>query len=190
MKEMRPKQKRFRKSMTPEQKAAAAERLKLAREAKAAKAKPKYNHIHDSVLALEPKHTFSRENVTKWIKHNKEILRSARAAVRGKTKGAEAEVAKIEGYIKNMETYLRIGVWIDDFYGIEQQSRTKWCCSVLAYHYQGPFKGMVKRSVGVYYPDLGCEWTQEMHKDYYGDTSTTRSSTATGKKRRATRRPK
>ena len=190
MSETKPKRKRFRKSMTPEQKAAAAERLKLAREAKAAKAKPKYNHIHDSVLELKPEDTFSRENVTKWIKHNKELLRSARAAVRGKVKGAEAEVSKIEGYIKNMETYLRIGVWIDDFYGMEQQSRMKWSCVVPAYHHQGPYAGMVKRSVGVYYPDLGCEWTREMHVDYYGEPDMTRSATATGKKRRVKRRPK
>lgn len=176
--------------MTPEQKAAAVERLKKAREAKAAKAKPKYTHIADNVLALPAENTFSRENVTKWIKHNKELLKSARAAVRGKVKGAEAEVAKIEGYVKSCETYLRTGVWIDDFYGLEQHGKVKRCCVVLAYHHEGPFKGMAKRSVGMYYPDLGVEWTQEMHEDYYGKPDMNRSSTATGKKRRTRRKPK
>ena len=28
--------------------------------------------------------------------------------------------------------------------------------------------GMPKRSVGVYYPDMGCEYTQEMYNDDKG----------------------
>ena len=60
-----------------------------------------------------------------------------------------------------MQKYLRDGDWVDDFYGEHQQHKTRWKSIVSAYNDDGT----TKRSVGVFYPDMGCEYTQEMFNE-------------------------
>ena len=112
--------------MTPEQKEAAVERLRLAREKRLRENPPKYTNIHPNVLALPDESPFSRVMVTKYIKTQKDQLSSLRAAVRQNVKGAIAEEASCKGYIRHCETYLRGGDWCDDFYGEYQEKRVKW----------------------------------------------------------------
>ena len=57
-----------------------------------------------------------------------------------------------------MQRYLRDGDWVDDFYGEHQQNKIHRRCVAMAYEDDGT----PKRSVGVYYSDMGCEYTQEM----------------------------
>ena len=141
-----------RKPMTPEQREAAAERLAKAR---AAKAPAEYKSIAPSVVALPDDDLFSLKNVRRWIKTQKELLSSARKMMRQKVKDAEATVLVHEGYIRNMERYLRDGVWADSFYGEYQEKRIKWRSVCPAYDKDGN----IKRSYGVWYPDLGTVWT-------------------------------
>ena len=121
-----------RRKMTPEQREAAAERLRLAREKRLRENPPKYSNRHASVLTLPDEHPFSRVNVTKYIKTQKEQLSSYRAAVRQKVKGAIANEASCKAYIRHCETYLRNGDWCDDFYGEYQEKRVKWVTVVPA----------------------------------------------------------
>lgn len=162
----RKKVKRRRKPMTEAQKKAAAERLAKARAArKKTSGAPK--NVHQSVAAKPDEDMFSLKRVREWIKHNKELLTEERRALRGNVKGSQSRVSNIEGYVRNMEHYIRTGDWVDTFYGKEQQNKVKRKCIAMAYHFEGPMKGMAKRDVGVSYPDVGV-WTQEMHNDYYG----------------------
>ena len=115
--------KRKRKPMTPEQKAAAAERLVKAR---AAKAPAKNESIHPSVLSLDDDNTFSVKNVKSWIKTQKDLLSSLRSEVRRDVKGAKAKLADAEGYIRHMRHYLKYGDWCNDFYGPYEDKRIKW----------------------------------------------------------------
>ena len=69
-----PKPRKRRKPMTPEQKAAAAERLAVAREKRAKENPPKYTNIHPSVVALPEDNALSMKNVQRWIKTQKELL--------------------------------------------------------------------------------------------------------------------
>ena len=62
------KVRRKRKPMSEEQRAAAAERLAIAREKRFEKNPPKYKNIHPSVLAKPDDDTFSLKNVRQWIK--------------------------------------------------------------------------------------------------------------------------
>jgi hypothetical protein len=156
-----PKQRKKRKPMTAEQKAAAAERLAIAREKRAKENPPEYKSIHPEVLAKGDDHAWSHINVKKWIKTQKELLTIARSDVRRKVKGAEAQVSSISGYIRNLELYLRSGTYIDMFWGEHQQNRVKTVCLVMAYHPDG----RPKRNIGTYYPDIGCEWTREMENE-------------------------
>ena len=112
--------------MTEEQKAAAAERLRVAREKRLRDNPPKYANIHSSVLEKGDDHPFSRKKVVQWIKTQKSLLASERGNVRRKVKGAESKVADHTAYIRHCEWYLRNGDWIDDRYGEYQEKKTKW----------------------------------------------------------------
>lgn len=115
-----------RRKMTEEQKAAAAERLRVAREKRLRDNPPKYANIHPSVLEKGDDHPFSRKKVVQWIKTQKSLLASERGNVRRKVKGAESKVADHTAYIRHCEWYLRNGDWIDDRYGEYQEKKTKW----------------------------------------------------------------
>ena len=117
------KQPKKRKPMTPEQKIAAAERLKKAR---AAKAPAKKSSIHSTVLAKGDEHFLSAKNVQSWIKNQKEQLVEYRHSARRDIKGAKAQVANCEGYIRHLQYYLRHGDYCDDRYGAFQEKRIKW----------------------------------------------------------------
>jgi hypothetical protein len=148
------KARKARKPMSPEQKAAAVERLAKAR---AAKGPAVYKSVAPNVVALPDEDKFSLKNVRKWIATQKELAANARKNVRQKIKGAEAQVLIHEGYVRTCERYLREGDWVDNFYGEHQEHLIKWRCVAPAYDKDG----FVKRSQGVWYADLGTVWTGE-----------------------------
>ena len=115
-----------RRKMTEEQKAAASERLRIAREKRLRENPPKYANIHPTVLERGDDHPFSRKKVVQWIKTQKSLLSAERGNVRRKVKGAEAKVADHSAYIRHCEWYLRHGDWIDNRYGEYQEKKTKW----------------------------------------------------------------
>ena len=117
------KQPKKRKPMTEEQKKAACERLAKAR---AAKPPAKKSSVHHTVLAKGDEHFLSAKNVQSWIKSQKEQLAEYRASVRRDIKGAKAKLADCEGYIRNLQYYLRHGDYCDDRYGAYQEKRIKW----------------------------------------------------------------
>ena len=156
-----PKKRKTRKPMSAEQKKAAGERLAIAREKRLAANPPEYKSIHPDVLARGDEDAWSHINVKKWIKTQKELLSVARSDLRRKVKGAEAQVSSISGYIRNLENYLRSGIYTDLFWGEHGQNRCKTVCRVMAYHPDGT----PKRSVGVWYPDIQDTWTREMENE-------------------------
>lgn len=164
-----PKKRKPRKPMTEEQRAAASERLAKAREVRAEK-NPDYGMagIHKSLQNLPDDHQLHPKKVKVWIKTQKSLAASERAAVRQKVKGAEASLASHEGYIRNMQAYLRNGDWVDMFYGEHQQNKISSRCIALAYYWSGPRKGQPKRGVGTFYPDMGETYTQEMLEEDNG----------------------
>ena len=121
-----------RRKMTEEQKAAASERLRIAREKRLRDNPPKYANVHPSVLEKGDDHPFSRKKVVQWIKTQKSLLSAERGNVRRKVKGAEAKVADHTAYIRHCEWYLRNGDWIDNRYGEYQEKKTKWITVVPA----------------------------------------------------------
>ena len=118
--------------MTEEQKIAASERLRVAREKRLKENPPKYANIHPTVLEKNDDHPFSRKKVVQWIKTQKSLLASERHNLRRKVKGAESKVADHTAYIRHCEWYLRHGEWIDDRYGEYQEKKTKWITVVPA----------------------------------------------------------
>ena len=178
------KRRKPRKPMSEEQRVAAAARLEKAREKRKSK-NPDYglSGIHESLRNLPDEHPLHPKKVKQWIKSQKELASSARSDVRRKVKGSEAQFAMHEGYVRNMQRYLRDGDWTDMFYGEHQQNKIKFRCTSQAYYFDGPKKGQPKFDVGTYYPLLGCVYTQEMFNEEQGI-----SNVGTGeRKRRNTR---
>ena len=160
-----PKKRKPRKSMSEEQRVSAAARLEKAREKRKAN-NPDYglSGIHESIRDLSDEHPVAPKKVKRWINTQKELAAAERSSVRQKIKGALAKQLYHEGYIKHMQTYLRTGDWIDIFYGEHQQNKIRWSCYSLAYDEDGD----PKRNVGVFYPDMGCVYTQEMFNESKG----------------------
>ena len=160
-----PKKRKKRKPMTEEQRAAAAARLEKARE-KRKEQNPDYGQssLSTELRDLPDDHALHPKKIKEWIKTQKDLASSVRSEVRQKIKGAEARLLVHEGYIKNMQKYLRDGDWVDNFYGEHQQNRITHRCVAMAYEDDGT----PKRSVGVFYPDLGCIYTQEIFNEEKG----------------------
>ena len=179
-----PKKRKPRKRMSEEQRVAAAARLEKAREKRKAK-DPDYgmSGIHESLRNLPNDHPLHPNKVKQWIKSQKDLASSARSSIRQKVKGAEAQLGIHEGYVRNMQRYLRDGDWIDMFYGEHQQYKIKYRCTSQAYYWDGPNKGQPKFDIGTYYPLLGCVYTQEMFNEEQGI-----SNVGTGKRKRSRKR--
>ena len=75
--------------MTPEQREAASERLRVAREKKGP---AQYKNVAKNVLALPDDHYLSYKSVKKWIKTQQEIARSERRNMVKGVKGASAKM--------------------------------------------------------------------------------------------------
>ena len=151
-----------RKRMTEEQRLAAAERVKKVREKRAIENPPQYKNVHPSVLERGEKDPLNFLSVKGWISSNRIRLKEARSMRRRGEKTADNLVSSITSYISIMESYLRTGDWCGMFCGENEDQFVKTHCVALAYH----SNGYPKRTVGVYYPDLGETWTQEMDVDY------------------------
>ena len=115
-----------KRKMTEEQKIAAAERLREAREKRLRENPPKYAHIHKDVLAKPDEHPLSRKNVVNWIKTQKSLASVEKGNVRRNVKGALAKYWSHQGYVRHCEYYLKHGDWVDDFYGEYQERRVRW----------------------------------------------------------------
>ena len=158
-----PKTRKKRKPMSDEQKVAASERLAKAREARDAK-NPDYGkgNFHESLRNLSVDHQLHPDKVKKWMKTQKELAASERGNVKKDIKGSIAKLADHQGYVRQMQSYLKHGDWVCMFYGEYQEKRIRSRCVKLGYYWYGPNIGKPKRDVGTFYPDLGMTWEEGM----------------------------
>jgi hypothetical protein len=153
------KVKRKRKPMSPEQKAAAVERLAAARAKRSAGKEP---NAHPRVLALEDDHPLSFSNSKDNLKMWREKVKSIRHQKDSKDSIQRREYQIAESYVKNLGIWIKDGVYLDSKYGSKRESAMEYVCLTPARHPDGS----IKRTQGVYYPDLGEVWTQALAKEY------------------------
>jgi len=158
--------KRTRK-ISEEQREALRERMKDMRK----KRKPaEYKNVNERVLILPDDDIYSFKNVKGWIKHNKEMVAALGKSGRGKyvgekeRKNAEMQAASRKAYIRYCEFYLKSGDWIGMFSGQDEEHKVVPRCVAMAYYPDGT----PKRSVGVFYPDIGVVWSKGMDETEYG----------------------
>lgn len=152
------KVKRKRKPMSPEQKAAAVERLALARAKRNAGKEP---NGHPRVLAFDEDHPLSFKNSKETLKEWREKLKSIKHQKDAKDTKLRAEYQECENYVKNLNVWIRDGVWLDHKYGRKHDQVMEYVCVAMAYDKDG----MPKRDVGTYYPDIREVWTKEMQEE-------------------------
>ena len=160
------KTKRTRK-ISEEQREALRERMIEMRK----KRKPaEYKNINKMVLALPDDDTYSFKNVKEWIKASKELVsqfskeaRSMRNTPQDKQKASNKVDGK-KSYIRYCEHYLKTGDWIGMFSGKHEEHKVIPRCVAMAYYPDGT----PKRSVGVFYPDIGAVWTKNMNELEFG----------------------
>lgn len=147
---------RKKRTMTAEQKKAAADRLRKAREAKG----PSENKLIDeTVRNLPDENPLSLKNVRQWIKENQLLLKSIRDMKDSKASKDRAYYQQVETYISNLQAYMRTGIYLDNYYGAQMQNAIKHRVLHMAYNKDGT----PKRTVGYWYPDIGV-YTEEMEQ--------------------------
>ena len=121
------------------------EQLDKMAKVRAAKKPPAYKNIHEDVKNLPDDNTLSVKNVKEWEKHNKERVKELKYKIRRMDKGKdrtllERELGNREVYIMNIARYLDTSVWLDLFYGKDQEHKTKWRTIAYAYDDEGYIK--------------------------------------------------
>ena len=121
------------------------EQLDKMAKVRAAKKPPAYKNIHEDVKNLPDDNTLSVKNVKEWEKHNKERVKELKYKIRRMDKGKEKillerELGNREVYIMNIARYLDTSVWLDLFYGKDQEHKTKWRTIAYAYDSEGFIK--------------------------------------------------
>ena len=135
-----------------------------------AKKKPaEYKNIAKSVLALPDDDIYSFKNIKEWIKENKlqvsalgQQARSRNTASKEKQMASNLADSK-KAYIRYCEHYLKHGDWIGIFSGKEEKHKVIPKCVAMAYYPDGT----PKRTVGVFYPDIGRVWSSGMDESEY-----------------------
>ena len=121
------------------------EQLDKMAKVRAAKKPPAYKNIHEDVKALPDDNTLSVKNVKEWEKHNKERVKELKYKIRRMDKGKEKtllerELGNRKVYLMNIARYFDTSVWLDLFYGKDQEHKTKWRTLAHAYDSEGYIK--------------------------------------------------
>ena len=112
---------------------------------RAAKKPPSYKNIHEDVKNLTDDNTLSVKNVKEWEKHNKERVKELKYKIRRIDKSKEKailerEVENRSVYLANISRYFDTSVWLDLFYGKDQEHKTRYRTSAYAYDSEGFIK--------------------------------------------------
>ena len=121
------------------------EQLDKMAKVRAAKKPPAYKNIHEDVKNLPDDNTLSVKNVKEWEKHNKERVKELKYKIRRMDKGKEKsllerELGNREVYLMTIARYFDTSVWLDLFYGKDQEHKTKWRTIAYAYDSEGYIK--------------------------------------------------
>ena len=121
------------------------EKLDRMAKARAAKKPPTYKNIHEDVKNLPDDNTLSVKNVKEWEQHNKDRVKELKYKIRRMDKGRERtllerELGNRSVYLMNIVRYFDTSVWLDLFYGKDQEHKTKWRTLAHAYDSEGYIK--------------------------------------------------
>jgi hypothetical protein len=109
--------------------------------------------IHSSLDDLDDDHPLHVTKVKEWLEHWKKYVASFK---KNETPTKEEVIAQT--YVYNIQMYLRSGVWLDSHYGELRENKVNYLCIAPAFDKDG----LIKRTVGVFYKDVGQIWSKEL----------------------------
>ena len=113
--------------------------------------------IHPSLLELDKDDNFHPNKVKEWIKYWQNYLRSSKQNVESSDSKLRLDYQIAKNYVSNMTSYLRTSIWLDHRWGKQREFQISQISRSLAYDNEG----IVKRTQGVYYPDIGEIWQKK-----------------------------
>ena len=121
------------------------EQLDKMAKVRAAKKPPAYKNIHEDVKDLTDENILSVKNVKEWEKHNKERVKDLKYKIRRMDKGKdrilfEREVENRSVYLANIVRYFDTSIWLDLFYGKDQNHKARYKTIAYAYDEEGYIK--------------------------------------------------
>ena len=121
------------------------EKLDRMAKARAAKKPPTYKNIHEDVKNLPNDNTLSVKNVKEWEQHNKDRVKELKYKIRRMDKGKEKtllerELGNRKVYLMNITRYFDTSVWLDLFYGKDQEHKSRYRIIAYAYDENGYIK--------------------------------------------------
>ena len=121
------------------------EKLDRMAKARAAKKPPTYKNIHEDVKNLPDDNTLSVKNVKEWEQHNKDRVKELKYKIRRMDKGKEKtllerELGNRKVYLMNIARYFDTSVWLDLFYGKDQEHKSRYKTISYAYDENGYIK--------------------------------------------------
>ena len=111
---------------------------------RAAKKPPTYKNVHKDV-PRDDKDYLCLKNIKEWQKYNKDRVKELKYMIRKggnkkEMKPLERELKNRSTYIINLAKYLDTGVWLDLFYGKDQEKLMKHQTLARAYDSEGFIK--------------------------------------------------
>jgi len=110
--------------------------------------------INNNLLNLDKDAKLHPDTVKGWLKTWKNYLKSIKNWEESKDAKQRIEYQTAHTYVYNMSIYLRDGIWLDSRFGENREYKIKTVCKALAFDEHGN----VKRTPGVYYPDIAMVW--------------------------------
>ena len=112
-------------------------------------------------LVVDEDSAWHPKKVKEWLKHWQGYVKSIASWKESSDFKLRMQHQVAETYVYNLNQYLRNGIWSDSHWGENREFKVLTVCKALSYDSEGN----VKRTVGVYYPDIGQMWTKEMNYD-------------------------
>ena len=111
---------------------------------RAAKKPPTYKNVHKDV-PRDDKDYLCLKNIKEWQKYNKDRVKELKYMIRKggnkkEMKPLERELKNRSTYIINLAKYLDTGIWLDLFYGKDQEKLMKHQTLARAYDSEGFIK--------------------------------------------------
>lgn len=107
---------------------------------------------------LDTNYFLHPSKVKTWVKKWSDYLKSIKSWQDSSDAKLRIQYQTAETYVYNMNVYLRTGIWSDTHWGENREFKIMTVCKALAFDHEGN----TKRTVGVWYPDIGNLWTKEM----------------------------
>lgn len=116
--------------------------------------------IRYSLTQLDKEDELHPDTVKEWIKIWRSYLRKNKLYIDSSDAKLRQQYQTAQTYVSNMTTYLRTGIWLDNRYGENREGLMGDICMTQAYDENGH----VKRTEGVFYPDLGIVWKNQTNE--------------------------